>query len=48
MIFGIRFQPVLRFCDFISNGKVMCFIIKGENYVGNKIIILANESTYFI
>ena len=25
----------------------MCLIIKGGNYVGNKIIILANESTYF-
>ena len=25
----------------------MCLIIKGGNYVENKIIILANESTYF-
>ena len=25
----------------------MCLIIKGGNYVENKIIIVANESTYF-
>ena len=32
---------------YISLTGVMCLIIKGGNYVGNKIIILANESTYF-
>ena len=32
---------------YISLTGVMCLIIKGVNYVGNKIIILANKSTYF-
>ena len=52
MIFGIRFKLVSKFCDFIEQTYfllkgVMFLIIKEGNYIKNKFIILANESTYF-
>ena len=54
MIFEIRLKPVSKFSNFIEQTHLIKRrdvsynkIIKGGNYLGIKIIILAIESTYF-